>query len=66
MDKEFASLPIKKIEEKLKDVITLKSLNIKVKKGEFVAIIGEGGSGKSSLISSILGDMTRIDNQTLK
>ena len=30
---------------------------MRVKKGEFVCIIGELGSGKSSLISSVIGDM---------
>lgn len=47
------------------DMITLKSINLKVKRGEFVAIIGEVGSGKSSLISALIGDMIFIDNETV-
>ena len=34
---------------------TLKNINMKIDEGEFVAIIGENGSGKSSLIKCILG-----------
>ena len=30
---------------------------MKVKRGEFVCIIGDVGCGKSSLLSSIIGDM---------
>ncbi|CAD8204753.1 unnamed protein product [Paramecium octaurelia] len=35
----------------------LKNINISVEKGKFVSIIGDVGSGKSSLIQSILGEM---------
>ena len=34
---------------------TLTNINMKIDEGEFVAIIGENGSGKSSLIKCILG-----------
>ena len=46
------------------DLIVLKSMNLWVKKGEFIAIIGEVGSGKSSIISSLIGDMLYIDFDT--
>ena len=36
--------------------ILLRNLNLKIFKGEFVCIIGEVGSGKSSLIHALLGD----------
>ena len=36
---------------------TLKNINLRVKKGSLVAIVGQVGSGKSSLISAILGEM---------
>lgn len=39
---------------------------MKVKWGEFVAIIGEVGAGKSSLISSLIGDMAYLDNEILQ
>lgn len=48
----------------LKEYITLKSLNLQIEKGHFVAIIGEVGSGKSSVISAIIGDMINVDNET--
>lgn len=32
-------------------------MNFKIKKGEFVALIGEFGSGKSSILNAILGEM---------
>ena len=34
---------------------TLKHINLKVEKGNFVTIVGENGSGKSSLLKCILG-----------
>ncbi|CAD8170443.1 unnamed protein product [Paramecium octaurelia] len=37
--------------------LILKNINIKVEKGKFIAIIGDVGSGKSSLIQSLLGEM---------
>ena len=38
---------------------TLVNVNLSVKKGELVAVVGRVGSGKSSLLSAILGEMTR-------
>lgn len=38
-------------------LMALESLNLKIMKGKFVCIIGDVGSGKSSLLSSIIGDM---------
>jgi len=35
----------------------LKNLDLTIKQGEFVCIIGAVGSGKSSLLSTIIGDM---------
>ena len=36
----------------------LENLNIEVAKGEFVFLIGKTGSGKSSLIKVLYGDLT--------
>jgi len=44
----------------------LKNISLKIKKGQFVCIIGEVGAGKSSLINAILGEMVFIDNETLQ
>ncbi|KAK8759790.1 hypothetical protein V5799_028948 [Amblyomma americanum] len=39
----------------------LSEVNVKVSKGTLVAIVGQLGAGKSSLLSTLLGDMERID-----
>ena len=41
----------------------LKDIELEVKKGSFFAVIGQVGSGKSSLISAILGEMHLIENE---
>ncbi|XP_010518496.1 PREDICTED: ABC transporter C family member 4 [Camelina sativa] len=41
----------------------LSDINFKVKKGELTAIVGTVGSGKSSLLASVLGEMHRISGQ---
>ena len=38
---------------------TLEKINLKVLKGKFVAVVGSVGSGKSSLLSALLGDMEK-------
>lgn len=38
-------------------VCVLKDINMKIRKGSAVAIVGKIGSGKSSLLSAILGDL---------
>ena len=40
----------------------LKDVELEVEKGSFFAVIGQVGSGKSSLISAILGEMHLIEN----
>jgi ABC-type multidrug transport system fused ATPase/permease subunit len=37
---------------------TLKCIDIRVKRGDLIAIIGQVGSGKSSLLQAILGELT--------
>ncbi|XP_059437206.1 ABC transporter C family member 4 [Corylus avellana] len=38
----------------------LKNINFKINKGELTAIVGTVGSGKSSLLASVLGEMHKI------
>ncbi|WAR18941.1 MRP1-like protein [Mya arenaria] len=38
---------------------TLNNINLNVDKGEIIAVVGQVGSGKSSLISAILGEMEK-------
>ncbi|CAH1406845.1 unnamed protein product [Nezara viridula] len=40
---------------------TLKNINMRVKEGSLVAVIGDVGSGKSSLISAFLGEMYKLN-----
>ena len=46
--------------------MTLKDIDLEFKKGEFVIIIGQVGSSKSSLLSSITGDMLYIPEKEIK
>ena len=38
---------------------TLRNINLAIPKGSLVAVIGEVGSGKSSLIAALLGEMEK-------
>ena len=44
----------------LDEIITLKDIDLQIKKGEFVCIIGEIGSGKSTLLLSMLGELLYV------
>lgn len=43
--------------------VTLKDIELQVKKGEFVCIIGDVGSGKSSVLSTIIGDLIPLNEK---
>ena len=56
---------VKKAEEqkkqnKLDNIVALKNINLHVKKGELVFIIGKVGAGKSSLLSTVIGDLLPV------
>lgn len=42
------------------ETTTLKNINMTVKKGNLTAVVGSVGSGKTSLISSLLGEMEKV------
>lgn len=44
----------------LEEDTVLHNINLRVKEGSLVAIVGTVGSGKSSLLSAILGEMDKI------
>ena len=46
--------------KKLDKFVTLRDIKMSVKKGEFISIIGDVGSGKSSLLQAIIGDLIYI------
>lgn len=43
--------------------VALSNINLKVKKGELDCIVGRVGSGKSSIIQSLLGDLYKLDGE---
>ena len=45
------------------DPVQLRDLNWRVREGQLVAVVGIVGSGKSSLLSSLLGDMQRVEGE---
>ncbi|KIO34137.1 hypothetical protein M407DRAFT_3597 [Tulasnella calospora MUT 4182] len=42
---------------------TLQDIDLTVRKGELVGILGRVGSGKTSLLSAITGEMTKVDGK---
>ncbi|KAK7499875.1 hypothetical protein BaRGS_00008966 [Batillaria attramentaria] len=42
---------------------TLRNINVRVGVGRLIAVVGQVGSGKSSLISSFLGEMDKVSGQ---
>ncbi|KAJ2942610.1 hypothetical protein O0L34_g2077 [Tuta absoluta] len=42
---------------------TLKNINLQVPRGSLVAVVGAVGSGKSSLLSALLGEMNKISGR---
>ena len=57
--------------EKSEEMPVLNNINLQASKGELIAVIGKVGSGKSSLLASIIGDMNcnkgelRFSNKSL-
>lgn len=43
----------------------LKNIQISIPRGSLVAVVGEVGSGKSSLLSAILGEMPKINGRVI-
>lgn len=42
------------------DNIVLKNINVRIKEGSLVAVVGPVGAGKSSFISAFLGEMEKL------
>ncbi|KAI1280801.1 Multidrug resistance-associated protein 1 [Halotydeus destructor] len=43
--------------------VTLKDINLHVPKGSFLAVVGNVGTGKSSLLSALLGEMDKLQGK---
>ncbi len=41
------------------DSMTLKNINLRVKNGSLVAVVGSVGAGKSSLLAAVLGELEK-------
>lgn len=62
---DLESKEIKK-DKSVKEIITLKNINLNIAKGEFICIIGEVGSGKSSLINALMGDLIYVPDEVVE
>lgn len=51
-------------ETKVHSNFALRDVNLKIEKGHLVAVVGSVGSGKSSLLSAIVGELKRLDKET--
>ena len=47
---------------RLGNLTVLKRMNVSFEKGKLVCVIGDVGSGKSSLLSALLGDLQYLDS----
>ena len=50
----------------LRKFLTLKNLDLQVYRGEFICVIGDVGSGKSSLLNAIIGDMIHVPESEIE
>ena len=44
---------------------SIHSINLSIKPGQLVAVVGQVGAGKSSLISALLGEMEKITGHVI-
>ena len=56
---------VDEVEKPLKDFMPLKNIDIQIPKKEFVCVIGDVGSGKTSLLQAIIGDMIYLPQQEI-
>lgn len=43
--------------------MALRDITLNISHGEFVCIVGDVGSGKSSMLNAIIGDMMYLDRE---
>ncbi len=54
---------VKDIDIYQNDSLILKNVHLSVKKGEFIYVVGKTGSGKSSILKTLYGEMPLKDNK---
>jgi len=57
---------VQKEDVEVKDCVTLHNMNFKVKKGEFVCVVGAVGCGKSSLLNAISSNLIYMPESSMK
>lgn len=57
-------VPLK--DSNLEQIVSLQDIDLKIKKGSFVVIVGETGSGKSSLLNAMIGEMIHLPDKTIQ
>ena len=57
MDSNLTLLEVKNLNVSINDNKILKDFNLKINQGEFVYFVGKTGSGKSSLLKAVYGDV---------
>ena len=62
--KKKYEIPLK--DRTLNQIINLNDLEVNIKKGSFTIIVGEVGSGKSSLLSAIFGEMIHLTSDEIR
>lgn len=56
----------KKMSEEMKNTYILKNIDVSIKKGEFIAVVGKVGAGKSSLLLAMMNEMVKHRGQVRK
>ena len=62
-DKHKPQIPFR--DRTLESIISLKDIDIKIKKGSFTVIVGATGSGKSTLLNAMIGELMYLPEKTI-
>ena len=63
-DKYKPMIPFK--DRTLEQIISLKDLDINIKKGSFTVIVGATGSGKSTLLNAMIGELIYLPDEAIQ